>query len=215
MNGSSRATRAATVASLTVRPAAMCAGEAEDGVGGEERVGEHQAAVRRVVEAALEPLRRRVERTVERIGHEPPRQAAHPLGAHRVALVGHRRRADLVLVERLGELAHALQQAQVGAHLVAALGDAGEQREELAVQLAGVGLAGDRDAAGEAEARGDAAVELAHLGVVAVEQREEARLRAGRALDAAAAQRREAVRRSRRGRARGPAPRGRRACRPW
>ena len=58
------------------------------------------------------------------VGHDPPRQAAHPLGAHRIALVGHRRRADLVLVERLGELADSLQQPQVGAHLVAALGDA-------------------------------------------------------------------------------------------
>ena len=123
------------------------------------------------------------------VGHDPARQAAHALGAHRVALVGHRRRADLVLVERLGELAHALQQAQVGAHLVAALGDAGRASRAAGCRACGC-RSGRRPAidAGEAEPGGDPAVELAHLRVVAGEQREEARLRAGRPLDAAAAQ---------------------------
>ena len=168
-------------------------GEAEDGVAGQEGVGEHEPAVGGVVEAALEPLRRGVDRTVQRVGHDPARQAAHALGAHRVALVGHRRRADLVLVERLRELAHPLQEAQVGAHLVAALGDAGEGGEHLAVELAGVGLAGDRHRAGEPEPGGDPGVELADLGMVAGEQGEEARLRAGGPLDSAAAQRRQPV----------------------
>ncbi len=45
-----------------------------------------------------------------------------------------------------------------------------ERREDLAVELAGVGLAGDRDAAGETQAGGDARVELADLAVIAGEE---------------------------------------------
>ena len=157
MNGSSRATRAA-IAALAHREArARCAAaRPSDGVGGEEGVGEHQPAVRRVVEAALEPLGRGVERAVQRVGDQPAREAAHALGAHRVALVGHRRRADLLVVERLGELADALQQAQVGA---ASCGSSRRCRRAPRARwlscLRGVGLAGDREAAGEAEPRGE------------------------------------------------------------
>ena len=193
MNGSSRATRAAITLSLHGEAAHDAGGEVDHGVGGEERVLDHQAAVRRVVEAALEPLRRRVERTVERVGEQTTRQAAHPLGADRVALVGHRRRAHLRVAERLGQLAHALEQAQVGAELVHALADAGERREHLRVLLAWIGLTGDRPAAIEAERARDAMVELLDAPVIAVEEGEEARLRSGRALDAAAAQARQAV----------------------
>ncbi|MBI5103750.1 MAG: hypothetical protein HZB46_01945, partial [Solirubrobacterales bacterium] len=44
----------------------------------------------------------------------------------------------------LGELAEALKETQVGSHLVAALGDPGQGAEDLAVLLAGIGLAGHR-----------------------------------------------------------------------
>ena len=99
-----------------------------------------------------------------------PGEAAHPLGAHRVALVGHGGGAHLLGVERLRELAHALEQAEVGAELVAGLGEAGQGLQHLAVLLARIGLAGHREALGEPELPRDPAVELAHLGAVALEQ---------------------------------------------
>ena len=63
-------------------------------------------------------------------------------------------RAAVQALDELGELARALQQAQVGAQLVAALGDAGQGVEDLGVLLARIGLAGDREGV-EAEAFGE------------------------------------------------------------
>ena len=74
---------------------------------------------------------------------------ADALGAHRVALVRHRRRADLLALERLLDLAERLQQAHVARELRRARGDAGDDAEHLRVELARVGLAGD----GERRAR--------------------------------------------------------------
>ena len=114
--------------------------------------------------------------------HEPG-QRAHPLGPHRVPLVGHRRRADLLGLERLLDLALVGQQPQVGAEPVGALGDPRQRAEHLGVDLARVGLARDGIGLGEAERLGHHAVERLDLGVVAVEELEEAGLRAGRPLD--------------------------------
>ena len=85
------------------------------------------------------------------------------------------------------------QQPQVGAELVRRLAQAGQRVEHLAIDLARVGLAGDRVDVVEAHLAGDQPVELADLVVVAAEQGEEAGLRAGRALGAAEAQGRQAV----------------------
>mmetsp|Transcript_6368 Transcript_6368/g.21450 ORF Transcript_6368/g.21450 Transcript_6368/m.21450 type:complete len:215 (-) Transcript_6368:461-1105(-) len=97
-------------------------GGGEDHVGGEERLGEVQTPRRGVVQRALEPL---VGVGVGRGGggrHEVPREGAAALAAHGVALVRHGARPDLVLAEGLLHLLEVREQAQVGAHLVHALG---------------------------------------------------------------------------------------------
>ena len=140
------------------------------------------------------------------------------LGAHRVALVGHRRRADLLAPRTAPRpRLQAGEQAQVGARTCARSApmpaSAASTRE---VDLARVGLAGD----GEARARSrSAAVDAAGRArstfvVVAVEEREEGGLRAGRALHAAEAQRRRsAALELLEVEQRGPGSTGRRACR--
>ena len=92
----------------------------QDRVGREEGLGHRDALVGGVVERALEPLRGGRHRRVERERDDVARERADALGAHRVALVGHRGGADLRLLERLLELALVLEQAQVRADLVGA-----------------------------------------------------------------------------------------------
>ena len=66
----------------------------------------------------------------------------------------------------------------------AALGDRRRARRHLGIDLARVGLARDGIRLVEPERRGHPAVERLDLGVVAVEEGQEARLGAGRPLDA-------------------------------
>lgn len=162
--------------------------EAGDGIGSQEGIGQHQAPVGGIVEATLEPLGGGGQRTVERVGEQSARQPAQPLGAHGIALVGHGRGADLVAVERLGQLADTHQQTNVAAEFVRALGDAGKRREYLAVLLSRVGLAGDREGQLESELLGDRTIEGFDFTVVAAEERQVAGLGACRALGATTAQ---------------------------
>ena len=81
-----------------------------------------------------------------------------------------------------------LEQAQIGRELGRGLRDARQGRERLRVDLARIGLAGNRHHAREAEVVRNALFQLLDLGFVAVEQLHEGRLRAGRALAAQHAQ---------------------------
>ena len=86
----------------------------QDRVGREERLGNGDALVRRVVQRALEPLGGGGHGRVEREDDDVAGQRADALGAHGVALVGHGRGADLRRLEGLLELALVLEQPQVG-----------------------------------------------------------------------------------------------------
>ena len=77
------------------------------------------------------------------------------------------------------------EQTDVVRHLGRALGDPGEDREHVVVDLARVRLAAQADRAVESHLRGDHAVKFAHLVAVAAEEVEVAGLRAGGALGAA------------------------------
>jgi hypothetical protein len=113
------------------------------------------------------------------------RQGTDALGPHRVALVGHRARANLLLLEGLHHLALVLQQAEIGAELRGRLPDTSQHVQHAAVDLAGIGLPAHGDGHGEPEGLGQPPVQLAHLVMVAAEQLEISRLGAGRALTAA------------------------------
>src|SRR2546425_360521 len=84
--------------------------EHEDPVRREKGLGEDDAPVGAVVERAFEPLTGGgVPGVALELDHEAA-QTRHPLGPHRVALVGHGGGADLLALERLQHLAFVLQQ---------------------------------------------------------------------------------------------------------
>ena len=150
----------------------------------EECLRNRNALVRGVIQRALEPLGSRGEGRVQAVADDVARQCTDTLGTHRVALVRHSRRTDLVLLKRLLDFLQVLQQTQVGCKLGSGLGNASQRSQRLRVNLAGVGLAGDRNHACKAEIVGNALLEFLNLALIAVKQLHEGRLRAGRALAA-------------------------------
>ena len=76
--------------------------------------------------------------------HREPGEGANPFAPHRVSLVGHRRGADLVLLERLFDFFAMRQNPQVGRRFVAAGRDAGQRIQHLGIDLSRVSLPGDR-----------------------------------------------------------------------
>jgi hypothetical protein len=168
-------------------------GEDQDGVHREERLGQREPAVGAVVERALQPLRGGRVRRARLQRDDEPRQAADALGAHRVPLVCHRARADLLRLERLEQFALVLQQAEVVAQLAGRLRNAAQRVDDEGVHLARVRLARHGVGAREAQLARHLPVELAHLLVVPPEELEERRLRARGALAAVEAQRLEHV----------------------
>ena len=154
--------------------------------------GNRQPAIGAVVERPLEELHAVREVRVRLHQHHEPRQRRDALGPHRIALVRHRRRPDLLRLERLFHLAERLEHAKVAAELRRAGGDAGDDAENLRVELPRVGLTGDGNRRPKSDLLGDHSLELADLLVVAAEDLEEARLRARRSLDATTGQRRDA-----------------------
>ena len=95
----------------------------------------------------------------------------------------------MIRLERLIDLLAMGQQAQIGAELVCGLPQAGQGIENLAIDFARVGLAGDGVDRVEAHLAGDQLIQAADALVIAAEEGEKTGLRAGRALDAAEAQR--------------------------
>ena len=168
-------------------------GQPEHAVGRQEGLRQGEPAVDAVVQGPLQPLRRRRLGGVARQADQEARQAAHPLAAHGVAFVGHRRGADLARSDGLIDLLAVGEQAQIGAVLVGRLPQAGQHIEDLAIDLARVGLAGDGEDPVEAHFACYQVIELAHAVVVASKQFEEAGLGAGGSLDASEAEGIQAV----------------------
>ena len=169
---------------VDAQPVRDVLGQTQNRVGAEKPLRHGDTAVGAVVQRPLQPLHAGRHRRVRGVRHQVTRQRADALAAHGVALIGHRGGADLAVLEGLLELTVVLQQADVVCHAVQALGDGGQGVQDAAVHLAGVGLAADVIAAVEAEGGGEAAVHLVDLRAVAVEEVEEAGLRARRAAAA-------------------------------
>jgi len=141
----------------------------------------------------FEPLLARGHRRAGGQAQHEPAQGGDALGPHRVALVRHRRRADLRFLERLFHLLEIRQQADVVAELVRRLRDRGQGVDHQRVDLPRIGLAGHGADLLEAERGRHFLVELLDLSVPAAEESQVRGLRAGRALDAAKRQRADAV----------------------
>ena len=165
--------------------------EVQNRIGAEEGLRDAQAAVGRVIQRTLQPLGRGGDGGVLHVADEIARKRADPLGAHRVALVGHGRGADLMRLKGLVDLLEVAQKPDIGGEFRRALRDAGEHLQHGEVRLAGIGLAGNGLAGGKAQLLRDHRLEPFGLFRVTVEQGEKARRRAGRALAAEELQLRE------------------------
>lgn len=94
-----------------------------------------------------------------------PRQRAYPLTPHRIPLVRHRARPDLVLLKRLLDLLQIREQAQVSRDLGRCRAKRRKGLENVNVDLAGVGLGCHRVSEGEIEELGYAFVKRDDLNV--------------------------------------------------
>ena len=110
-------------------------------VNAEERLSYGDTLVCRVIEGTLEPLSTCGECGVEHIAHNVSRQRADTLVAHRIALVSHSGRADLVLFKRLFNLLEGLEYSYIVGKFHSRLSYAREYRANVVIHLARVGLA--------------------------------------------------------------------------
>ena len=136
----------------------------------QERLGHADALVGGVIQGALEPLGSHGHGGVQGVSNDIPGQRGNALAAHGVALIGHGGRADLVLLKGFLHLFQVLQQADIVGELGSALSNAGEDVQHLAVQLPGIGLAGNGKASLVPHLLGDLPVQFPALFVVALKQ---------------------------------------------
>ena len=129
MKGNSSSRRRRMRAGCTSRPRDDVFHEDENRVGREKALGNDEATVRAVVERALEELHAVREVRVRLERDDESRQRGDALAAHRISLVRHRRRPDLLGLERLLDLAHRLKHAHVAAELHRARRDAGDDAQ--------------------------------------------------------------------------------------
>ena len=71
-----------------------------------------------------------------------PGETANPLTPHRVPLVSHRAAANLRFGEGFLNLLQVSEEADIATHLVSGLGNTGESREDVVIDLSRVSLAG-------------------------------------------------------------------------
>ena len=112
----------------------------ENRVEGKERLRHNESAVSGIVEGAFQPLCTGGDRRVHGQGHSVARKGANALAAHRIAFVRHCRRTYLGLFKRLFYLLHILEQANVVAEFVSALGDLRKNAQNIVIVFAGICL---------------------------------------------------------------------------
>ena len=156
----------------------------QDRIHGKEGFRYRDALIGRVVERALKPLGCSGKRGIQRIRNDIPCKRGNPLGAHRVALIRHRRGADLMLFKGFFHLLKGLENPQVVCEFIGALRKSGKYGKEVSVRFAGIGLAGNRHTAREAHFLCNQCLQLFHLFLVALKEFHKAGLRAGRTLGA-------------------------------
>jgi hypothetical protein len=88
-----------------------------------------------------------------------PRKRAYPLASHRIPLVRHRARSDLVLLKWLLNLLEIGKQPEVGRNFSCGGTKRGKRLQDINVYLARVGLGGDGVGKGKIEELGYAFVE--------------------------------------------------------
>ena len=158
--------------------------QVQDAVDRQKRFGNAQSLVRGIIERTLEPLGGGCDGGVQAVDDHIARQRRNALAAHRVALVRHGGGTDLPLLKGLLDLLHMLQKADVVRELGRALRDPAQNRQNLAVELSGIRLAGNGKAGGIPHLLRNLAVERLYALIIAVKQLQKAGLRAGGPLRA-------------------------------
>ncbi len=126
MYGNCSSTATANHRAIDGQPVCQVEGQFQARIRREERLRNIESPRSAVVESAFEPLRRRRVRGHLRQVHQESGQPAHALGTHRVPLVRHRRRTDLIGLERLVNLLPMGEESQIRAPLVQALSEPGQ-----------------------------------------------------------------------------------------
>eukprot|EP00123_Amoebidium_parasiticum_P016962 comp23659_c0_seq1/m.40437 comp23659_c0_seq1/g.40437 ORF comp23659_c0_seq1/g.40437 comp23659_c0_seq1/m.40437 type:complete len:308 (+) comp23659_c0_seq1:179-1102(+) len=155
----------------------------EADVGSKEGLRQGNAPDGTVVKGALHPLHGRSLRGIGYKCHQVPGQTADALRAHGVALVGHSRRADLILLEGLLNLLEGRKQADVGGNLMHGGTQAAQHRQDVVVDLAAVGLPSDDVGTLKPGHLRHQTVKLLNLVMITVEQLQKRGLCACGALD--------------------------------
>ena len=158
--------------------------QVQNSIRSQECLGHADPLVGGVVQCAFKPLGRGCPCRVQSVDHHIAGQRSDPLTAHGIALISHSGGTDLILLKGLLNLFQILQQPQVVGKLAAALSDQPQAVAHNGVQLAGIGLAADREAGLEAHLLCDLTIQRLALLVVAVKQLQETGLGAGGALRA-------------------------------
>ena len=161
--------------------------DVQDGVSGKEALSHSHALVGAVVQRALKPLGAGGKAGVQHIHHQVAGKGADALAAHGVALIGHGRGTDLVLLKGFLHLLEVCQQAQVGGKLHAALTNTCQRVQDKGIHLAAVSLAGHRhNGLGvKTHLLCNGSIHGADLVGIALEQLHKGSLRTGGALDTA------------------------------
>ena len=156
----------------------------QDAIDGQEALRNRKSLVCRIIQRSFKPLGSGCNGRIQNIHHDVAGQRADTLRAHRIALVGHRRGADLCLLKRLLHLLEVLKKTNVRCHLHCRSRDTAERVQHKGIHLARVGLPGYRIAGSKAHLLCNHGIQTIHLLEIAVKQLQEGSLRSRGALAA-------------------------------
>ena len=164
---------------IDMEPIGHILAKTQDGIGAEKALRHGDAAVGRIVQRPLQPLGCCSHWCVHGIRHQVTGKGTNALAAHGIALIGHGRGADLILLKGFFHLSVMLQKPNVICHAIAALGNGGKHIQDPAVQLSGIGLTADREASFKSEVCADHPVHFIDLPGIAAKQLHKAGLCSG------------------------------------
>lgn len=142
----------------------------ENDVSGQECFGDRNPSIGTIVQCAFEPLHGGRVESIGRQGDQVSGQGATAFASHRISFVGHRRRANLCVLERFLNLLAIGQKTDVAADLVDARAEQRKRHQHLGIDHSTVGLPGNRVGATKAGHFGDPLVQFLHLLLVPIEQ---------------------------------------------
>jgi hypothetical protein len=162
--------------------------ENKEGISTQEHFRNVNTTNGRVVKSTLHPLRSIGGNEVGVKVCKTAAQRGQTFRSHGVTLVGHGGRTDLVFFKGLFDFLPTGKMSNVGRDALASGAEIADGAADFEIDLARVGLGGDRVACGETGLLGDELVKSLDLCVVTVEDLEERGLGTGGSLDTAEAE---------------------------